>query len=165
MENEEYNTNEYPLKYLKICLTFLAMEEKDRSNYLPRNFKKITFHMATGDIVTGNPLLFMAVLINDFCKIYVENSEIDKFLKMISGILEVLDYNDDVIYWQAKDVWDGKVSWESPCISLWSALSYLAKEPIKLFHWKIESPSISCIELLDSYSYGAYTYHLLHPEK
>jgi hypothetical protein len=155
-QNDEDWESESRLE-LHNALCFLALSGPQKLAYLPNKFPELQFHMNEGDLITGNPLLFMAAICDQVCRRSTDNSEADEVLRCMAGVFAVLDFSDRHPYWHPQEVWAGGANWYAPSIEVWDALGYLAKGVLKALGWEITTPPLKCEDLLDRDSYGAYS--------
>ena len=141
---------------LRLALNFLALDETAKTAYLPDTFSPVTFHMATGDMVSGNPLTFMAVYCEDACRVEHESLEVAASLLRLVGVLSVLPYSERDPVWRAREIWRGEAGWSSSTVHVWSALRFLALDALRCLRWPAEAPALSCLALLREFSYDAF---------
>ena len=139
------------------ALCFLSLSGSQKLLYLPGKFPEMLFHLSEGDLLTDNPLKFMAAICNQECRKHTGNPEADDLLKCIVGVLEAMDDDERHPHWHPHEMWSGDAHWYSPSAKVWDALGYLAKGVLKVLQWEARNPSLKCEELLDRHSYGSYS--------
>jgi hypothetical protein len=139
------------------ALCFLALSGADKLSYLPGKFPELQFHLNEGDLLTDNPLVFMAAICNQECRKHTGNTEADDLLKCIEGVLEAMDHTGRNPLWHPQEIWAGGDLWYAPSIKVWDALGYLAKGALEAIGWEVTTPPLKCADLLDRDSYGAYS--------
>lgn len=144
---------EWPTDYARTVLQFLALDPAGKRAFLPAKFKQVTFHMQDADALFSNPFKFMGMLAADCLKSTAFSSCITcddqvHLLLELSSLLSALDWCDN----RAR-VWELDPDWDET----WAAVGRLAKQALNAFGWELSTPIISCAELLDEYSYGAYS--------
>lgn len=151
---------EWPVDYVRICLRFLALDAEDKRAYLPADFPETAFHMQEADAYLTSPFRFMAALAVDSCDHAATNPDFDEtqadLLREMAALLKTLAWCKRADLWQGND---------GDTLRTWNALARLAKLTLAAFGWEPAQPEVSCIELLDEYSYGAYSEVLRHPLK
>ncbi len=161
-EADEAKLRAWREKLLRSCLRFLVMDNRAKLGYLPGSFAETQFHMDEGDTITGSPLKFVCALTGDACCYNPGSSEVaGRLLLELRALLEVMRWTDQTPLYGS--IWDlyqcisqsrsGSVEWAH----IWDVPARLAGEALRQLGWSVEQPDFSCVELLDIYSYGAYS--------
>ena len=161
-EAEEAKLQAWRGKLLRSCLRFPVLDNAGKLEYLPGSFTETQFHMDEGDMITGNPLRFLCSLTGDVCRHNPGSSEfVEQLLLELRALLEVMRWSKSTPIYAS--IWDLDL-----CISQsrsgWVERAYicdvparLAGEALRQLGWSAGQPDFPCVELLDIYSYGAYS--------
>ncbi len=152
-EGTPESTREWPAYHLGVALRFLALDLAGKRAYLPAHFPETTFHMQEGDASHSDPFEFMCIFASDCCKSSIGCSCItsdtqDHLLLELSSLLSTLSCCERARIWDM----DFSVAEHT-----WSAVARLARFALESFGWEPTVPDKSCAELLNEYSYGAYS--------
>jgi hypothetical protein len=171
-EAQQRSSEPWPLHHVQTALWFLSSDTADQAKYLPAPFPAIQFHGSTGDFVTGNPLYFMVQLCADAC---AEGARLDEWGDLdpngvigprfveLRAILSAmhglgLEDNDPVAFMRSPESYPD-------LRGLFSAARRYARGIVADLSWNAELSrhTFSCVELLDEYSYGAYSARVAAP--
>lgn len=139
------------------ALCFLALPVRQKLDYLPPPFEPLLFHMEQGDLVTGQPLRFMAARCWYECQKYTAHPEADRALQGLAGLLDLLGDGDTDLFWTPQPTEDDEPELGGSVERAWDALTYLAERTLRLLGSEPEPPRIGSAELLDQYSHSEYS--------
>jgi hypothetical protein len=155
----------WQLRYVQTALWFLSLPHAEKAGYLPPRFPAVLFHGDLGDFTTGNPLYFMVQFCGDACRVgaRVEDwmdleprPELAERFGELGAILTVtlpdVEQRDGDAFVRSLESLPG-------LRGLFNAARRYARDLMADLGWSVEpgEHTLSCVRLLDEYSYGAYS--------
>lgn len=156
MKDDADEQGEERLGDLRAILSFLAATPEVKTSYLPcPRFRSTRFHISTGDFETSYPLEFLARVGSDcFWSAAPDDLTDAQFasLRKLDSLLTLMTLTTD------KRVWDSRCCFDiDPFRGIWEVAAELAQAGLVSFGWSLQTFQLPCRQLLDEYSYGAFS--------